>query len=412
MPRLPRCLVAFVLLLSLAGCASVSYDREGERPPALRPDPGSAERAALNARVFDAVARHAGRRFYRKDFDRGAFDAAARDQRAAALAQPDESGLYRALSTLLAQLDDDHSYALSPTARERLDARKAGEARAGYGLVLTAVGDVHVVAMVLPDSPAADAGVLPGWRLLHVNGQPPRLAAPPEAGRSDRVVFADDADREVAFDLVASAMAPPPARESRVLDGGVAYLRFDHFDRATHGWLEARMAEVAAAPPPALVLDLRRNGGGLVHLAALAQAFFQRERFDFAVLEGRLVDRRLFANPAASVYDGPLVVLVGPGTASSAELLAARLRETGRARLVGQRTRGAVVGTRGINLPDGGLLHVGMLVMTTASGALLEKTGVAPDVEVADDWAAVRSGRDPALARALELLAEARDPDR
>ena len=73
--------------------------------------------------------------------------------------------------------------------------------------------------------------------------------------------------------------------------------------------------------------------------------------------------------------------------------------------MVGQRTRGAVVATRGIDLPDGGLLHLGMFGLTTAGGQALEKRGVLPDVEVDLDWQAVREGGDPVLDAALEKLA-------
>lgn len=407
MPGFHRIFASAVLLLSLAGCASIPFEKPDVRPPAVQPDDGSPERAALNAKVFDAATRHVDRLFYRKDFDRAGFAGKARERRDAALSQADEAGLYGELAALLAHLEDDHSYALSPTARERVAARKAGEERAGYGIVLTMVGEEYIVATVLADSPAAEVGVLPGWRLVGVDGRPPRAAVPAEAGRTDRVVFADEHGVEHAFDLTARAMPPLPRRELRMLDDGIAYLRFDDFDRATHEWLGERMAALAAEPPRGLVLDLRRNGGGLLNLAALAHAFFHADRQSFAVLEGRLIDRRLFANPPPVAYTGPLAVLVGPASASSAELLAARLQETGRARIVGQQTRGAVVGTRGINLPDGGLLHVGMLVMTTADGAMLEKVGVTPDVVVPNDWRAIRDGRDPVLEAALGVLQSA-----
>jgi carboxyl-terminal processing protease len=109
-------------------------------------------------------------------------------------------------------------------------------------------------------------------------------------------------------------------------------------------------------------------------------------------------------DPAPRPYLGPVAVLTGPGSASAAELLAGVLQERGRATIVGGTTRGAVTGTRAINLPDGGLLRVGMIVMTTPQGRTLEKVGVTPDIVVPDDWRAVREGRDPALDAALAVV--------
>lgn len=393
------------LLLALGACSSIPYERAGTLPAAAHPPDGSPERAALNARVYDAAAGHVQRLFYREDFGSVDFAGQAAARRDAALAQADETGFYAELGALLDLLDDDHTYARGPTERARYAARKAGEAQDGYGMVLTVVGEDWLVAMVRPGTPAAEAGVLPGWQVLRIGGRPVPASAPPLAGRTDEVVFLDEAGAERTLALAARTLPPLPRREARRLEGDVAYLRFDDFDKPTLDWFGQQMRALAEAPPSGLVLDLRRNGGGSIDAAALVHAFLYPQRQEFAVLAGRLIDRRLYAPAPAYVYDGPLAVLTGPASASASELLAARVQETGRGQVVGQRTRGAVVGTRGIDLPDGGLLHVGMIVMTTAGGRTLEKTGVTPDVAVEIDWRAVREGRDPELAAALAALA-------
>lgn len=402
-------IAALASALLFTGCTSVPYERPEQRdhpPAAVQPPDGSAERIALNASVYDAAVHHVDKLFYRKNFDRARFAAEAAARRAPALAQPDEAGLHAQLDGLLDKLDDDHTYTLSPIGRERAAARRNGQSHASYGLLLSKIGARYLVSLVRPDSPAAEAGVLPGWQVASIDGQSPDTSPPPIEGRSGRLMFVDDAGGERTMDLAARAMPPLPRRESRRLEGSVAYLRFDDFDRPTYDWFKAEVEALVAAPPSALVLDLRRNDGGLASIAALVNSHFHTGRQDFLVLQRRFIDRRLYAPVPASVYAGPMAVLVGPATTSSAELLAARLQDTGRARLVGERTRGAVVGTRGINLPDGGLLYVGMWVMTTPAGRNLEKTGVAPDLPIPADWEAVRAGRDPALEAALASLAK------
>lgn len=393
--------LVFAVALSLSACASIPYEKIGALPPAVQVADGTAERAALNAEVYDAAVGYVERLFYKRDFGGVPFAEEAAMRRAAAVAEPDEDGFYVRLTELLDTLDDDHTHTLSPVEREMVHAREQGEARAGFGIVITPRGDERFVALVRPGTPAAEAGVLPGWKLESIAGRPALFAPPPVVGRTDRVVFRDEDGAEHAMDLTAVLTPPIPRFETRTLEGGVAYIRFDDFDQARYDQFKAEMERLAEAPPPGLILDLRTNGGGQLNLEGLTMSWFFAEKRDVVVLKGRFIDRRVNVDPAPLPYLGPVVILTGPGSASAAELLAGVMQEHGRATIVGGTTRGAVTGTRAINLPDGGLLRVGMLVMTTPGGRMLEKVGVTPDIVVPDDWRAVRDGRDLALEAAL-----------
>ena len=397
------------LALSLAACASIPYAKDGELPPPVQVADGSPERAALNGEVWDAAVRYTERLFYKPDFGGVPFVQEASIRRPAAVAAVNEDQFYARLTELLDLLDDDHTHTLSTVERERVRARELGESRAGYGFIITARGDDRLVALVRPGTPAAEAGVLPGWKVESVNGLSPLTAPPAVVGRTDHLVFLDETGARHPVDLSAVLLEPRPRFETRTLADGVAYIRFDDFDRARYEQFVAEMERLAEAPPSGLVIDLRTNGGGALNLAGMIQSWFFREREDVTVLQGRFINRRIFVDPAPRPYDGPGAVVGGPGSASAAELLAGVLQEKGRAVIVGETTRGAVTGTRDINLPDGGLLRVGMIVMTTPEGRNLEKVGVIPDVVAPDDWQAVREGRDPPLDAALTHLGERGD---
>ncbi|RZJ29971.1 MAG: hypothetical protein EON85_05900 [Brevundimonas sp.] len=406
MSRLSIRSLVVALALSLAACASIPYAKNDELPPPVQVADGSPERAALNGRVWDAAVNYTERLFYKRDFGGVPFPQEAATRRPAAVAEANEDGFYARLTELLDLLDDDHTHTLSPVEREMVRARELGESRAGFGFVVTARGDDRVVALVRPDTPAAEAGVLPGWRIESVNGVSILLAPAAVVGRTDRIVFIDDEDARHTVDLTAALIEPRPRFETRTLDDGVAYIRFDDFDLARYNQFKAEMERLAAAPPPGLIIDLRTNGGGGLNFAGLTMSWFFPDKQDITVLQGRFIDQRMFADPAPHPYAGPVTMIVGPGSASAAELLAGVMQEKDRAVIVGDTTRGAVTGTRAINLPDGGLLRVGMIVMTTPAGRNLEKVGVIPDVVVADDWRAVREGRDPPLETALTNVRE------
>ncbi len=76
--------------------------------------------------------------------------------------------------------------------------------------------------------------------------------------------------------------------------------------------------------------------------------------------------------------------------------------------LVGKRTRGGLVGILGFPvLMDGGSVTAPNLAIFTDEGWVVENVGVAPDIEVEQDPAAVAAGRDPQLDRAIDVVLEA-----
>ena len=390
----------------LAACQSIPYERDGVLPPPVVVADASPERAALNARVYDAAVGWVERLFYAKDFHGVDFAGEAAARRAEAIAQPDEPSFYGALEALVDKLDDDHTQTLSPTRRERIAASEAGDRRPGYGIVLMPRGEDRYVARVRPDTPASAAGVQVGWKVDTINGVPPRFASPAREGRADVVVFVDEAGERHTVELAPVPLDPLPRTEARRLDGDIAYIRFDGFDRETYDWYKAEFAKLADAPPAGLIVDLRTNGGGSLGLTGLSLSWLFDRKIDFGVTTGRFINRRFNTLPPDGPYLGPVVMIVGPGSASGGELYPAVAQELKRAVIVGERTRGAVIGSRAVELPDGGAIRIGIFDMTTPGGARLEKVGVIPDVPVDVDWGAMREGRDPALAVALTELAK------
>jgi carboxyl-terminal processing protease len=193
--------------------------------------------------------------------------------------------------------------------------------------------------------------------------------------------------------------------ESRTLAGGIRYLRFDEFDRASLHWLSTRLK---SDPPPAgVIVDLRSNLGGDVLALSVAIAEF----FPGRVTEGRQITRRGFAREDHSLpwlsarYAGPVVILIGPGTASAAEIFSHVLQFHHRARLIGRRTAGAVIISRLYGLPGGGQLQVPVTDYVGLDGQRLEGRGVTPDVVLPlPDISDLRTGRDPDLEAARHLL--------
>ncbi len=80
--------------------------------------------------------------------------------------------------------------------------------------------------------------------------------------------------------------------------------------------------------------------------------------------------------------DIPLVVLINPGSASAAEILAGALQENERAKLIGEATTGTGTVLRPFSLSDGSLLRLGVTNWLTPGYSLIKGHGIQPDVKV------------------------------
>ena len=146
--------------------------------------------------------------------------------------------------------------------------------------------------------------------------------------------------------------------------------------------VKALLQQVREARTDGLLLDLSRNGGGLLEYAISISGFFVRDGGIVAVKQER-VPPRVLADPDDGIlYSGPMVVLISRVTASASEILAGALQDYRRAVVVGDdQTFGKGTVQSVINLGD----DLGKLKVTTAlffrpGGASTQLAGVKSDV--------------------------------
>ena len=191
----------------------------------------------------------------------------------------------------------------------------------------------------------------------------------------------------------------PPARRAVMLDGNILLLALNQFDPGDDRWIARSIAEAPGLR--GVVLDLRGNPGGRDDVLDKVAGLFTPRRELLIRLTGKkkvIEEKTRGAGPGS--YRGPLALIVGPNTASAAEILAFVLGESGRAVTVGEKSAGAVTGGVDYDLPGGGKLTVAEYDIRTANGTRLEGRGFTPKYRVS----AATSPRDMALEKAAALL--------
>ncbi len=374
-------------------------------PPALI---AVSERPAHNLRVFDRVATLVKNRFYDAKLLGVDWKAVTAEFRPKAEKAANDVDLYeQVLNPMLDRLKSSHLRAISPQ-----DAYEHGtEHRAMLGLRHQRVDGKWVVREVIPDSPAAAAGVRAGWIALTLNGKTPDQGPFHfSEGQEVKAEFLDENDQPRSLMLNARLVSTKPRLEARELAGGIWYLRFDEFNVASRRWLSAQLKAHASAP--GVVIDVRLNpGGGWFSLRFVVSEFFPGDvPVGAFIFRGGRPSEDDSLTWLSAHFSGRVAVLIGPLSASSSEIFAHVMKAHGRATLVGQKTSGAVIGSLFFPLPGEGKLQMAMFDYHGVDGRRLEGEGVAPNVEVWPKLADLRAGRDPELEAALLELRPAVHP--
>lgn len=323
-----------------------------------------------------------------------------------------------ALARLYQQGEHPINALLDPRELAELTSGTEG-ALVGIGVEIELSSDVLVVRGVVPDSPAARAGLQRGDRILRIDGA--RAQGLPiveivgkirgEAGTEVDLLIQRDTEewhQKLRRESIALSNV-----ESRLLPGGLGYLRLRGFAGTTPDELDAALAELEAAGMRALILDLRHSPGGLLDAAvAVAGRFLAQGDAIVTVLDRAQEKREHLAAADGRWRALPIAALIGPETASGAEILADALAAHGRATLIGQPTFGKGTVESIHELGNGWALKLSTGRFLGASGEALQGRGVRPELPVPAaaspplPLGALESADDPALSVARTWLAK------
>jgi carboxyl-terminal processing protease len=319
------------------------------------------------------------------------------------------------VEAMIEALGDPYTDYLSPEELEALRRRNQG-AYDGVGLQVTQRDDEVVITRVFDDSPAAEAGIRAGDRLVSVEGRPTRgraleavlaeIRGPTGTTVRLGIASAGGATRQVELERRRIRVPAVESRIEEVSGERVGYLRLSQFTEGSAEALRDAVEALREKGATALVLDLRHDPGGLVSEAVGVAGVFLPDESPVVVTQGLHSPRRTFrteGDPAAG--DLPLIVLVDRASASASEIVAGALRDAGRGRLVGQRTFGKALVQSTKPLRDGGALKLTTARYLTPDGFDLAERGLPPQVRAVDDPATPNS--DEALQKGLVLAAAA-----
>jgi carboxyl-terminal processing protease len=351
---------------------------------------------------------------------------------------PNEGKLIEsAINGMLAGLED--SYYVDPQSAKTAQTCSGQSCPIGeLGLVLTVADGLIKVITAIEDTPAAKAGLMAGDIIAEIDDESAQGLNYYQAAAKLR----GDLGQKVNLTLlrpgrgapvrvaVTRDRSTPLAVRARPEGGDVGYIRISQFDAQTVDQLRQAIKDItgsiASDKLKGYVIDLRNNPGGTLEQGiAVADAFLEDGEI-VSIRSRKPEDTQRFRAKTGDIAGGkPLVVLLNAGSAAAAEIVAGALQDHHRATLVGTRSFGEGAVATLIPLGrDAGVIHLTTGHYVTPSGRVIEKKGISPDVEVAQDlpddlkptskaggdqatlqsWVPADPQADKALARAFELL--------
>lgn len=320
---------------------------------------------------------------------------------------------YAAIRGMLNTLDDPYTAFLDPQAAAIVAEDASGEFE-GIGAWVN-MGEDGVLEITEPfkGSQAEQAGILPGDRVLAVNGvsivgvslyEAIGMIRGP-AGTQVTLLIEREGVAEPLEITVIRARYDVPTIEVEMLDDSVGYIRLYEFNSIAADQMKSGLEELLDQGAKGIVFDLRGNPGGWLDQAVdVADLFLD----DGVILIERWSDggeQKFSAHPGDIGEDIPLVVLVNGGTASGAEIVAGALQDHERAVMVGELTFGKGSVQRSFTLSDESELRVTISRWFTPNNRAIHGEGLTPDIEVpSPEGEDVDLGVDPQLERAVEYL--------
>ena len=264
----------------------------------------------------------------------------------------------------------------------------------GLGVELWAEGNELRIVDVFKGSPAAQAGLLPGHYILEVDGQTivsigAKRAADMLRGpenSSVKLVISSGGDQSVAIDVVRRRVEIPSVSSAEIRNGQIGYIRITNFQKTTVNEVSRALFDLSSQGMKSLVIDLRRNPGGLLESAV--------ELADYFIVRGGIVstrgrntsENRNYTAHAAGTWDMPLVVLIDAESASASEIFAGAIRDHDRGYIVGQISygKGSVQGVFPSERGIGGL-RLTVSRFYSPSGTAISQRGITPHVMVPEE---------------------------
>ncbi|MCI8332535.1 MAG: S41 family peptidase [Clostridiales bacterium] len=261
----------------------------------------------------------------------------------------------------------------------------------GVTVVYNADYDLIEVISVVADTPAEQAGLLPGDLIYAVDGKSAAemgYYGTVAAVRGDvgsevtmTVLRGDGYETTKEFSMTRTQITEITVNARMYADSDIGIVRINEFNTATVEQFNEAIDFLMNEGAKKLLFDLRYNPGGeLGSITAILDKILPEG--DIIKVTDKAGNQSTIAVSDANEIDLPMAVLINGSSASAAELFAASIRDYQKGLLIGETTFGKGTMQTLMPLPDGSAISISYRMFTSAAGVNYEGIGIEPDITV------------------------------
>lgn len=301
--------------------------------------------------------------------------------------------VYGAIKGMLRELDP-HTNFMPPDIFKDFESETSGEF-GGIGIEISVQNGILTIISPIEDTPAWEAGIKPGDKVVAVDGHSTKGLSLVEASQLMRgkkgakttlTIARDNEDKPRDFVITRGSVKIRSVKYTDMNDG-YAYARVTSFIENTGKDLEKVLQdhEKKYGKVKGLVLDLRRNPGGLLDQAIrVSDLFIPDGKIVSTIGREKGKEEVVVASKKAQFTNFPLIVLMNEYSASASEIVAGALQDNKRAIIMGEKSFGKGSVQSVVKLGDGSGLKLTVARYYTPSGRSIQSEGITPDIEVED----------------------------
>ncbi len=262
---------------------------------------------------------------------------------------PSDSLIKGAIDGMIEVLGDPNTDYLSKKEFESLMIKTKGEF-GGIGATIGKRNDTITVISPLGGTPAYRAGLLPGDRIVAVDGVSTKDRGVDIVVREIRgkpgtkvvlTILRPTIDEPFDVEIIRAIIKLDAVPYFGMVNDKIGYVQLADFSRLADVELKTAFDSLFSLGAEKIIFDLRLNSGGLLNEGVAISELFLLKNRDVVSTRGRTERERFFRSKKSYSYgDFPMITLVDGGSASASEIVAGALQDWDRSLIIGTTTFG------------------------------------------------------------------------